>query len=78
MAALRLDHVNIRTAKLAECVDFYGQVLGLSMQPPPMSSDMSKGAYACDGAGYPIVGISSARIPSWRAAALSVARRNAA
>ncbi|WP_454882536.1 VOC family protein [Sphingomonas oryzagri] len=55
MTALQLDHVNIRTARLADCVHFYGSMLGLRMQPPPMAEDTSKGAYACNAAGHPIV-----------------------
>ncbi len=55
MSALQLDHVNIRTARLPECIAFYGEVLGLRMMPPPMCTDMTRGAYACDDAGYPIV-----------------------
>jgi len=51
----RLDHVNIRTAKLAESIDFYGRVLGLRMTPPPMMADLSQGAYACDDEGHPVV-----------------------
>lgn len=52
---MRLDHVNIRTARLAECIEFYGKAIGLGMVPPPMASDMAKGAYGCDEAGHPIV-----------------------
>jgi catechol 2,3-dioxygenase-like lactoylglutathione lyase family enzyme len=55
MAALALDHVNIRTARLAESIGFYGEVLGLSIVPPPMSDDFSRGAYACDATGRPVV-----------------------
>jgi catechol 2,3-dioxygenase-like lactoylglutathione lyase family enzyme len=55
MPALHLDHVNIRTARLAECIDFYGNVLGLSIRPPPMMSDLSKGAYAHDEQGTAVV-----------------------
>jgi catechol 2,3-dioxygenase-like lactoylglutathione lyase family enzyme len=55
MSALHLDHVNIRTTRLAECIEFYGRVLGLSIRPPPMTSDLSKGAYACDERGVAIV-----------------------
>lgn len=55
MTAVRLDHVNIRTARLPDCIRFYGAVLGFRMQPPPMADDMSKGAYVCDTAGHPFV-----------------------
>lgn len=55
MTAPMLDHINIRTAKLVESIDFYGRVLGLRMRPPPMTSDLQLGAYGCDEAGNPIV-----------------------
>src|SRR3546814_15044049 len=55
MAAVQLDHVNIRTARLAECVDFYGNILGLKIAPPPMASDLTKGAYVLDERGVAIV-----------------------
>ncbi|MBA2933718.1 glyoxalase [Sphingomonas sp. CGMCC 1.13654] len=55
MTALQLDHVNIRTARLADCVHFYGSVLGLRVQPPPMADDTSNGAYVCDATGHPVV-----------------------
>jgi catechol 2,3-dioxygenase-like lactoylglutathione lyase family enzyme len=55
MAALQLDHVNVRTAHLAECIDFYGNVLGMTIKPPPMASDLSKGAYACDDQGVAVI-----------------------
>jgi len=55
MAALRLDHVNIRTGRLAESIAFYGDLLGLRIVPPPMSDDLSRGAYACDAQGHPVV-----------------------
>ncbi|MEM7222340.1 MAG: VOC family protein [Pseudomonadota bacterium] len=35
MALIDLDHVNIRTARLAEMVQFYGEVLGLREGPRP-------------------------------------------
>jgi catechol 2,3-dioxygenase-like lactoylglutathione lyase family enzyme len=55
MAALRLDHVNIRTARVAESIAFYGDALGLRIEPPPMSQDFSMGAYAYDENGIAIV-----------------------
>jgi catechol 2,3-dioxygenase-like lactoylglutathione lyase family enzyme len=55
MATLALDHVNIRTAQLTESIAFYGDVLGLRILPPPTMQDLSKGAYACDDTGTPIV-----------------------
>lgn len=55
MAAVQLDHVNIRTARLAECVDFYGNILGLTIALPPMASDLTKGAYVLDERGAAIL-----------------------
>ncbi len=55
MTALALDHINIRTARLAESIEFYGSLLGLSMQPPPTCTDLKRGAYGCDAAGNPIL-----------------------
>jgi len=52
---MQLDHVNIRTARLGACVDFYGNMLGLTMTPPPMATDMTKGAYGRDHSGAAIV-----------------------
>lgn len=55
MTPVRLDHVNIRTARLAASIAFYGDTLGLDILPPPMCEDLSKGAYACDGHGHPVI-----------------------
>lgn len=55
MPITQLDHVNIRTARLAACVEFYGNVLGLTMTPPPMATDMALGAYGRDDGGAAIV-----------------------
>jgi catechol 2,3-dioxygenase-like lactoylglutathione lyase family enzyme len=62
MAISRLDHVNIRTRRLADSVAFYGGVLGMTMTPPPSATDLSKGAYACDASGLPIVHLVGADI----------------
>jgi catechol 2,3-dioxygenase-like lactoylglutathione lyase family enzyme len=35
LSVLALDHVNIRTTRLAELVSFYGSVLGLTSGPRP-------------------------------------------
>lgn len=55
MPSLHLDHVNIRTAHLDQCIYFYGHLLGMTMRPPPMCTDLTGGAYACDESGHPIV-----------------------
>lgn len=55
MTTPMLDHINIRTAKLAESIDFYGGAIGLRMAPPPTLSDMDRGAYGHDAAGHPVL-----------------------
>lgn len=55
MTALRLDHINIRTARITESIAFYGEGLGLDIRPVPGRTDMSAGAYAYDSSGIPVV-----------------------
>lgn len=55
MPALRLDHINIRTTRVAESIAFYGDALGLAIKPPPGGQDTSTGAYAYDESGLPII-----------------------
>ena len=55
MTVRKLDHVNIRTARLQECIAFYGTALGMTLVPPPMTTDLSLGAYCLDEAGLPVV-----------------------
>ena len=55
MTPLRLDHVNIRTKRVAESIRFYGDALGLKMQPLPGQADLTKGAYALDAGGVAVV-----------------------
>jgi catechol 2,3-dioxygenase-like lactoylglutathione lyase family enzyme len=55
VTALRLDHVNIRTARIAESVRFYGEGLGLEIRPVPGQEDLALGAYAYDAGGIPVV-----------------------
>lgn len=50
-----LDHVNIRTARLDASIAFYGDVLGLRMEPPPMCEDMSRAAWGKDASGQAVV-----------------------
>jgi catechol 2,3-dioxygenase-like lactoylglutathione lyase family enzyme len=45
MKVRTLDHVNIRTEKLAETVDFYTRVMGMTVKPPPGGTDTSRGAW---------------------------------
>src|ERR1700760_2130973 len=60
MTALRLDHVNIRTKRIAESVAFYGEGLGLAIRAAPGSTDLSVAAYAYDENDIPIVHIVAA------------------
>jgi catechol 2,3-dioxygenase-like lactoylglutathione lyase family enzyme len=55
MTVLHLDHINIRTACLPESIVFYRDVLGMDVRPPPMTDDMSRGAYVHDASGRAIV-----------------------
>jgi catechol 2,3-dioxygenase-like lactoylglutathione lyase family enzyme len=55
MTAFELDHINIRTARLAASIEFYGSVIGMTLVPPGKSGDMSRGAYALDGEGNAVV-----------------------
>lgn len=77
MTVLQLDHVNIRTSRLADCIDFYGQILGLRMIPPPTQADMMHGAMP---ATSPAIQSSTLWLPSsWsRVRRLSAARPSAA
>lgn len=54
MTITKLDHVNICTARLAETVHFYEDVLGMSAKPPPMCDEMSAYAWIYDGNGSPV------------------------
>lgn len=55
MAVLHLDHVNIRSACLPESIVFYRDLLGMDVRPPPMTDDMTRGAYVHDASGRAIV-----------------------
>jgi catechol 2,3-dioxygenase-like lactoylglutathione lyase family enzyme len=55
VTALRLDHVNIRTSRVAESLAFYGEGLGLTIKPLPGCTDTLAGAYAYDAADVPIL-----------------------
>jgi len=54
MPAIQLDHVNIRTRRMAETIAFYRDVLGMVVKPPPMTDDILKGAFVYDPAGHAI------------------------
>jgi len=66
MKVQTLDHVNIRTERLAETVAFYTTHLGLSCRPPPGMSDTSRGAWLYDEGDRPVihVGTLEARYPT--------------
>ncbi|MDB6062645.1 MAG: hypothetical protein JWM78_2748 [Verrucomicrobiaceae bacterium] len=55
MSVLQLDHINIRTAHLAESIVFYRDVLGMTVKPPPMTTDLTRGAYVHDAGDRAIV-----------------------
>lgn len=53
----RLAHVNIRCARLAETIRFYGDVLGLVATPLPGADHMEHRAWLRDPSGDPILHI---------------------
>lgn len=55
MKVQRLDHVNIRTERLAETVEFYTNLLGMTCKPPPGSLDVTRGAWVYDGQDLPVI-----------------------
>ncbi|MFA5495699.1 MAG: VOC family protein [Porticoccaceae bacterium] len=55
MPIRRLDHINIRTARLGESIDFYRDVIGMVVRPPPMAADLAMAAYCHDQDGVPII-----------------------
>lgn len=63
MKVRALDHVNIRTERLAETVEFYTQVLGMVCRPPPGRADTTRGAWICDDDGRPIVHVGTYAAP---------------
>ena len=60
MQVRALNHVNIRTERLAETVAFYTEVLGMTSRPPPGLSDTSRGTWICDEEDRPVIHIGSA------------------
>jgi catechol 2,3-dioxygenase-like lactoylglutathione lyase family enzyme len=55
MLVQRLDHVNIRTERLAETLTFYTALLGMTCKPPPGGRDTSRGAWIYDGQDLPVI-----------------------
>lgn len=54
----RLAHVNIRCARLADTIAFYGDVLGLTATPLPGADTMDHRTWLRDPSGDPIIHIS--------------------
>jgi catechol 2,3-dioxygenase-like lactoylglutathione lyase family enzyme len=54
MTVLRMDHVNIRTAKFEESIAFYRDILGLEAGPTP-GGDRSRAAWMYDSGGHPVI-----------------------
>src|SRR5687768_10833312 len=59
MAVLHIDHVNIRTPRVAETVRFYVELLMMKAAPPPGADDMSRGAWIYTGDGEAVLHIGS-------------------
>jgi catechol 2,3-dioxygenase-like lactoylglutathione lyase family enzyme len=66
MKVRTLDHVNIRTERLADTVAFYTGMLGMVVKPPPGANDTTRGAWIYDGDDRPVihVGTSASRYPT--------------
>lgn len=60
MKVRSLDHVNLRTARLAEMIDWYGDVLGLRPGPRPAFSFGGAWLYIGELAGIHLVEVSDA------------------
>lgn len=61
---VRLNHVNIRTRRLAETVRFYADILGLTEGDPPADLNPARIRWMFDGTGAAIVHISTPRPPA--------------
>ncbi|MCZ4344161.1 VOC family protein [Sphingomonadaceae bacterium G21617-S1] len=62
MAVRKLEHVNIRTRRLLETIQFYQEILDMEATPSP-GGDMTKGAWIRDTSGQAIVHLVSADVP---------------
>jgi catechol 2,3-dioxygenase-like lactoylglutathione lyase family enzyme len=51
----KLDHVNIRSERVAETLAFYTEVLGMTCKPPPGRPDMTLGAWIYDDEDQPVI-----------------------
>lgn len=63
MSVMKLDHVNIRTPRLAETIDFYRDVLGMEVSPSPAFPDMNMGAWIRDEGGAAVLHLVSTDVP---------------
>ena len=60
MAVTMLDHVNVRTARMAESLRFYEDVLGMTVSVPPGMADLSEAAWIHSGDGRPVIHLNRA------------------
>ena len=60
MAILHIDHVNIRTPRVAETVRFYVELLAMKAEPAPGADDMARGAWLYTEDGRAAVHVGSA------------------
>jgi len=65
MKVRTLDHVNIRSERLPETIEFYTSMLGMNCRPPPGATDATRGTWIYDGDDRPVihVGTFKARYP---------------
>ena len=55
MAVNTIDHVNIRSAHMAETIAFYADMLEMTVSAPPSQSDMAFGAWIISDDGRSII-----------------------
>lgn len=60
MTISTLDHVNIRTTRMAESLRFYEQVLEMQAAPAPGTADMAVGAWIHSEDGRPVIHLNAA------------------
>lgn len=59
MSVRRFDHYNIRTPDVPETVNFYSEVLGMSVVPSPVTDDITKSCWLADAAGVVAIHVGS-------------------